>query len=230
MELLVVTLTHTTPRRDADGLARMRLISDTIRNAPGLVNARFYHSGEAAGHGGQSQRYVTSSGEESRQGEEYTYYMMLTTWEDEEFWQQAQERYNPRHLLQESTHEPLFAPPEQWLMSYLWGYSRPAAPSGLATAYLATLRTEQAEHLQQEWIEGLRRQAAQPTMAFAFLARSRDRETDGTAYQQHTSFLNLLSWPNAAARAEFYTDQRYIAINNYLSSIGSLRVLALAAL
>src|SRR2546429_9821070 len=110
MELLVVTFAHTAQSKDADGLARIRLISDTIRNAPGLVNARFYHSSESAGHGGQNQRHLDGA-----------YYMMLTTWEDAEVWQQAQERYNPWQLLQESAQELLSAPPEQWLMSYLWG-------------------------------------------------------------------------------------------------------------
>ncbi len=41
MELLAVTLAHITPGRDADGLARIRLISDSVRNAPGLVISRF---------------------------------------------------------------------------------------------------------------------------------------------------------------------------------------------
>jgi hypothetical protein len=263
MELLVVTSTHTLQSRDTDGLARLRLIADTIRNAPGLVNARFYHSGEATGYAGlgpassfqgkthrtyqqrgtgemfpgvsSSRRSAPSSlpnqfplepGEGWR-GENGAYYFMLTTWEDEESWQQAQERYNPKRLLQESAQEFLSAPPEQWLMSYLWGYSRPAAAPTLAAVYLATVRAEHAERTQHDWIEGLRRQVIQPGMAFAFLARSRDGETEGTAYQQHTIFLNLLSWPNAAARAEFYADQRYTALNGYLSSIGSVRILAL---
>ncbi|TMC60466.1 MAG: hypothetical protein E6J21_10155 [Chloroflexota bacterium] len=76
MELLVVTLAHIMPDRDAEGLARIHLISDTIRNALGLVSASFYRS----------------RGNES-------YYFMLTTWEDEECWQKARNRYNPKQLL-----------------------------------------------------------------------------------------------------------------------------------
>lgn len=44
MELLVVTLAHTMVDKEADGLARIHLISDTVRNAPGLVTSRFYRS------------------------------------------------------------------------------------------------------------------------------------------------------------------------------------------
>src|SRR5258708_14156474 len=76
MELLVATLAHTAAGKDVDGLARLRFISDTVRNAPGLVNAHFYRSREPE-----------------------SYYFMLTTWEDEEIWQKAQDRYNLKNLL-----------------------------------------------------------------------------------------------------------------------------------
>src|SRR5579863_7592297 len=101
MELLVATLATTIPGRDADGLARMRIISDTVRNVQGLVTARFYRS----------------RGNES-------FYFILTTWEDEDSWQTAQERFSPRQLLLGSATELLAGQPEKWLMQYLWGYSR----------------------------------------------------------------------------------------------------------
>src|SRR5437588_2995780 len=148
MELLVITLAHTLPGRDTDVLARIRLILDTVRNAPGIVIARFY-----------------------RTSEQGSYYFMLTTWENEEWWQKAQERYNPKHLLLASAGELLQTVPEQWWMQYLWGYSRPAATSLLAAAHLAIIRPDQVELAQRGWIEGLRRQVMQPMLAFAFLAR-----------------------------------------------------------
>src|SRR6266571_3172839 len=61
---------------------RLRFISETIQNAPGLVNARFYRSREPE-----------------------SYYFILTTWEDEDFWYKAQDRYNPKNLLRGSTAE-----------------------------------------------------------------------------------------------------------------------------
>jgi quinol monooxygenase YgiN len=221
MELLVATLARTLPDKEEDGLARVHLIADTVRNAPGLINAGFYRS----------------LGRDS-------YYFMLTTWEDEDFWQKAQERYNPGHLLLGSATELLMAPPEQWLMSYLWGYSRPttsAAPI-VAAAHLVTLRPDQVEPIQRGWIEGLRRQAVEPILAFAFLARGMNEEaalstmpsTGGNKangevpiYQQGSIFLNLLSWPGEAEREEFYSDPTYQAISRLLKSRGVVQILPL---
>src|SRR6266496_6618724 len=154
MELLVATLAHMALGKDDDSTTRLRFISETIQNAPGLVNARFYRSREPE-----------------------SYYFILTTWEDEDFWYKAQDRYNPKNLLRGSTAELLTATPEQWLMRYLWGYSRPAANPILAAAHLAHIRKEQAEYAELGWIEKLRQQAVQSTLAFAFLARGMQEET-----------------------------------------------------
>jgi hypothetical protein len=219
MELLVATIAHTAVGKDVDGPARLRFISETVRNAPGLVNARFYRSREPE-----------------------SYYFMLTTWEDEDFWHKAQDRYSPKNLLIGSTGELLIAPPEQWLMRYLWGYSRPSAQPVIAAAHVVTVRPDQADRVERSWIEGLRRQATQPTLAFAFLARGRNEDstlahdspilhnqhaTEGSAPLYSSNFLNLLSWPGETQRKDFYTDQNYKAISGFLSSVGVVRVLAL---
>lgn len=217
MELLVITLAHTIAGREADGLARIRLISDTVRNAPGLIAARFYRS----------------------RGQE-AYYFMLTTWDDEESWQRAQERHNPKQLLLGSAMELLLDPPEQWFMRYLWGYSRPAADPILAAAHLATVHMDQGDRTQRGWIESLRRQAVQPTLAFAFLARGTHETTSphqehpqntivtgDTPYHQGSIFLNLLSWASEADREEFYADQNYLAISRFLNSVGVIQILTL---
>ncbi|GAC1377810.1 MAG: hypothetical protein NVSMB33_00210 [Ktedonobacteraceae bacterium] len=215
MELLVVTLAHTMPGRDEDGLARIRLISDTVRNAPGLVTGQFYRS----------------------RGQE-AFYLMLTTWDEEESWHKAQERYNPKQLLLGSATELLIDPPEQWLMRYLWGYSRPAAVPILAAAHLATIRSDQAERTQRGWIECLRRQAISPVLSIAFLARGINEETSGlqssntstqadNPYQHGSIFLNLLSWASETDREEFYVDPNYQAISLFLGSVGNLQILTL---
>ncbi len=207
--------------RDEEGLARIQLISDTVRNAPGLIIARSYRS-----RGSKS------------------YYLMLTTWEDEESWRKAQEHYNPKRLLLSSASELLIQPPEQWLMHYLWGYSRPAAVPVLAAAHLATIRPDQAERTQRGWIESLRRQAIQPVLSFAFLARgdnedmwvSRTAATEsaldgnGNPVQEGAIFLNLLSWNSEADREEFYVDANYKAISLLLGSVGTLQILTLEPL
>jgi hypothetical protein len=222
MELLVATLGHTEAGKDVDGPARLRFISETVRNAPGLMNARFYRSREPE-----------------------SYYFMLTTWEDEDFWHKAQDRYSPKNLLIGSTGELLKAPPEQWLMRYLWGYSRPSAQPLIAAAHIVTVRPDQADRVERSWIEGLRRQAPQLTLAFAFLARGRNedstlthdppilhnqRANEGSATLYSSNFLNLLSWPGETQRKDFYTDQNYKAISGFLSSVGVVRVLALDSL
>lgn len=218
MELLVVTLAHILPDKEADGLAVIRLISEPIRNAPGLVNARFYRS---------------------RNNE--AYYLLLSTWEDEESWNQAEERYNPKRLLLSGAAELLANPPEQWLMHYLWGYSRPAAEPGLASAHLATIRPEQAERTQRGWIESLKRQAIQPTLSFAFFARGmnedhlpehmlKSHETGDPLSLNGSIFLNLLSWASETERGEFYADPNYKAISRFLNSVGVVQVITLEPL
>ncbi len=218
MELLVVTLAHILPGKDAEGMARMRLISDTVRNAVGLVNANFYR---------------TKSNE--------AYYLLLTTWEDEECWHKAQEHYNPKLLLSGSATELLSDPPEQWLMRYLWGFSRPAAESILAAAHLGTIRPDQAEPTERGWIESLHRQAVQPTLSFAFLARGLNEDTipsqvslvananggNDNLYGHGSIFLNLLCWANQADREDFYADANYKAISRFLSGVGIVQIITL---
>jgi heme-degrading monooxygenase HmoA len=219
MELLVATLVHMAIGKDDEGTTRLRLISETIQNAPGLVNARFYHSREPE-----------------------SYYFILTTWEDEDFWHKAQDRYNPKNLLRGSTAELLTTYPEQWLMHYLWGYSRPSAQPAIAAAHIVTVRPDQAERVERSWIEGLRRQVTQPALAFAFLARGRNEDrafihnqfsvnnikfTEASTSNYSSNFLNVLSWPGETQRKDFYADQNYKAISGFLSSVGVVRVLAL---
>jgi heme-degrading monooxygenase HmoA len=219
MELLVATLAHMAMGKDEDDTTRLRLISETMQNAPGLINARFYRSREPD-----------------------SYYFILTTWENEDFWYKAQDRYNPKNLLRGGTAELFTAHPEQWLMQYLWGYSRPSAQPAIASAHIVTVRPEQADRVERSWIEGLRRQVTQPALAFAFLARGRNEDSTFiddqstlnnvkfskvSANNYSSNFLNLLSWPGETQRKDFYSDQNYKAINGFLSSVGVVRVLAL---
>jgi quinol monooxygenase YgiN len=224
VELLVVTLAQVSQAREADALARMRVISDTVRNAPGLLNARFYQSREP-GHA----------------------CCMLTTWESNEWWQKAQERYAPRTLLLDSPAGIFHTPPDQWLMHYLWGYSRPLAQPAVAAAHLALVRPEMAEHVQQRWLESLSRQAQEPILSFALLARSVEEEPAAPSAQpadpaspqnqaesrprssinQGTIFFALLSWSGERYREDFYADQEYQNIQALLNRTGMVHVLTL---
>ena len=219
MELLVATLAHIASGNEDDGTTRLRLIAETIQNAPGLVNARFYRSREPE-----------------------LFYFMLTTWEDEEIWYKAQEKYNPSTLLRGSTSELLTSQPEQWLMRYIWGYSRPSAQPAIAAAHIVTVRQDQVERVERNWVEGLHRQVKQPALAFAFLAKGSNEDktffhdqstvnnirfSDNSVNTYSSNFLNVLSWPNETQRKDFYADQHYKAMSGFLSSVGVVRVLAL---
>lgn len=207
MELLVVTLVQANPAREGEALSRMRLISDTVRNAPGLLNTRFYRS------------QVPEN-----------YYFLLTTWENTEWWQKAQERHSPYKLLQESAPGTFPTPADQWLMQYLWGYSRPLAQTSIAAAHLAMVRQEHSSRVQQCWLESLRHQAIEPVLSFALLARSIEEESGGLTRRvpgQGPMFFNLLSWPGEIYREDFYASEHYHHLQGLLNSTGVLRILKL---
>lgn len=225
MELLVVTLAQVSQAREADALARMRVIAETVRNAPGLLNARFYQSREP-GHA----------------------CCMLTTWENAEWWHKAQERYAPHTLVLDSPAGIFHTPPDQWLMQYLWGYSRPLARPAVAAAHLALVRPDMAEHVQHTWLAGLSRQAQEPLLSFALFARSVAEEPTpaqpaesvfpagaaGAAESparppltRGTIFFALLSWSGERYREDFYSDQASQHIQALLKRTGIVHVLTL---
>jgi heme-degrading monooxygenase HmoA len=220
MELLVVTLAHIITGRDTDILARIRQIADTIRNAPGLVTSQIYKGREQDG-----------------------YYFILTTWEDLESWYKTQDRYDPKqHLL--ATADLLLSTPEQWLMYYQWGYSRPAKQPIISAAHITTLRPDQARLAQREWITSLKKQITKPTLAFAFLAQEIDRDAtapfrpikpqrddtkaeENVIYYQGTTLLNFLSWASERECKEFYQDPNYQSIRKLLESMTATRIIPL---
>ncbi|GAC1359255.1 MAG: hypothetical protein PVS3B1_31700 [Ktedonobacteraceae bacterium] len=214
MELLVVTLAKTAARRDAEVFARIRSIGDTLRSASGLVSFRYYRS----------------------RGSE-AYYFILTTWQDEESWQQAQERHNPKQLLLSSA-DLLQAQPEQWLMYYIWGYSRPTVPPTLASAHLITVRSQHIELVQKGWQQGLHQQSLQSLLTFAFLARSQPLVVPSSStpdiaagreqgYPQGPMLLCFFSWSSEVERSEFYRDTNYQAMSKFLEGIGTVHMLPL---
>ena len=205
-ELLVVTLVYTLPDRDTDALAHIRFIGEMMRNATGLVSSSFYHSRE-----------------------QQPYYLLLNTWEDEESWQQARERYNPTALL--LTHPDLLAAlPEQWYMYYRWGYSRPARPQMVATTHIVTVRADTFAATHMAWLQELRKLAAQFTFTFGFLAYGiADTHIEHTMAHAVTETVNadlirqghvllaFISWPSDAERMAFYSSTMYQNMNAMLA-------------
>jgi hypothetical protein len=177
-----------------------------MRNAPGLVTSYFYHSRE-----------------------KQPYYLLLNTWEDEESWRQARERYNPTALLLKRL-DFLAAFPEQWYMHYRWGYSRPARTQTVATAHIATVQADTFAAIHMAWLQELRKLAAQFMFTFSFLAYgSADTHIEHTTahaitetvnadfIQQGHVLLTFISWPSDAARRAFYSSTTYQSISARLA-------------
>jgi quinol monooxygenase YgiN len=214
-ELLVVTLAPIVTQKDTEALSQIRSIGDMLRSAPGLISFRYYRS---------------------RSNE--AYYFLLTTWQDEDSWLHAQERHNPKQLLQ-AVPDLLASQPEQWLMSYIWGYSRPIAPPTLANAHFMTVRSQHVELMQKGWLQGLHQHSLQLSLSFAFFARTQApspaflgrAKSQGNVEQPSSStssiFLCFLSWASDTEREEFYANANYQAMNKFIEGIGSTRVLPL---
>jgi heme-degrading monooxygenase HmoA len=214
MELLVVTLAHTNAEHDPETAARVRMVAETIRLAPGLVNIRSYQSREKEAS-----------------------YALLSTWDDEESWQKAQERYSPRQHLIHATSKQLTGEPEQWYMQYLWGYIRPASTPEILQLLLATVRPDKIEQAQQIWLTNLNQLAGETPPAYAFFARGMYEDhalTPGTmegARQKESALgpvlLTLLGWGSERERDELLTSRRYQQINSFLKSISASRLFSL---
>jgi hypothetical protein len=215
-ELLVVTLVSTLPEREADVLAHIRLIGEMMRNATGLVSSYFY-----------------------RGREPQPCYVFLNTWEDEESWQRAQERYNLITLLL-TRPELLARPPEQWYMYYRWGYSRPARPQTVATTLLATLPADTFDATYTAWLQELRKEARQFTFTFSFLASGiattqHERNTEKALkdpinmdlVKQGCVLLTFIGWSSEAERLAFYGSKTYQRISSMLEQHSSTCLLTL---
>jgi heme-degrading monooxygenase HmoA len=213
MEILIVTSAYTTREHNTDVLAQVQWIADTLPNAPGLISSHFY-----------------------RNRENSSSYLMFTTWEDEESWQKAQERYNPKTLLQNSATR-LLEPPEQWRMHYLWGYNRPAVTPTVIAVHLATVPPHQAEAGQQKWLNELRKQDLKLSLGFAFLARGEREEAAANKekppfapaiLENHVNpigsvFLNFFSWSSETACRRFYASSAYKELDIFMRSINTVQ-------
>jgi quinol monooxygenase YgiN len=216
-ELLVVTLAHVLPGKEREARIHIRTIAETLQSATGLVSTHIYR--------GRDNGIA---------------YLFLTTWEDEESWIKAQERHTPKGLLL-LAQDILTAAPEQWLMYYIWGWTRPTMPSQLAAVHLITVAPQVIQTTQTSWLAGLRQPDLQSLLTFAFLARGiNDTATTATIattprtedYReilklQSSLLLSFLSWSNEVEREEFYADPGYQNIKSMAEREGSMRSITL---
>ena len=216
-ELVVVTQAQTQPDKETTALARIRLINDTLRSAPGLTSSRFYR-----GHENNST------------------YVLITTWDDDESWLKAQQRHNPKHLLLDSR-ELLAAQPEQWVLTYVWGYQRPIAPPVLASAHLISVTTRQIEQARQRWLEELRQPDIQSLLTFGFLAQGISDTPTATRIARPGSVINgreffkpatslllgLYSWSSESERSAFYESAPYQRLQTLEEQANTRRIVSL---
>jgi heme-degrading monooxygenase HmoA len=216
-ELLVVTLAHVLPGKEREARVHIRTVAEALKSAPGLISTRIYRGR----NGGIA-------------------YLLLTTWEDEESWLNAQERHTPKKLLQ-SAQNLLTATPEQWLMYYVWGYTRPTPSSQLAAIHLITVPSQAIEMVQTNWLAGLRQPDLRSLLTFAFLARglndtlvAKNSTTDPhtgdyweTIKIQSTTLASFLSWGNEVEREAYYADAGYQSIKSMAEHDGTIYTLVL---
>lgn len=213
-ELLVVTLAHILPGKEREARIHIRTVVEALQSAPGLISTRIYRGRNSD---------IT--------------YLLLTTWEDEESWLKAQERHTPKKLLQ-SAQNLLTAVPEQWLMYYIWGCTRPTSSSQLAAVHLITVAPQVIETVQADWLAGLRQPDLRSLLTFAFLARGINDiatapHTGGyrEAFKvQSTMLLSFLSWGNEVENEEFYADAGYQSIKSMAERAGAMYTLALESI
>jgi quinol monooxygenase YgiN len=216
-ELLVVTLAHVLPGKEREARAHIRALAETLQSAVGLTSTRIYR--------GRDNGIA---------------YLLLTTWEDEESWLKAQERHTPKGLLL-SAQDVFTAVPEQWIMYYIWGYTRPTAPSQLAVVHLITVTPQMIQTLQTGWLSGLRQPDLQALLTFAFLARGINDTPTSTriattshvgGYReifklQSSLLLSFLSWSNEVEREDFYAHAGYQSIKSIAEREGSIHTIPL---
>ncbi|GCE46852.1 hypothetical protein EI42_00374 [Thermosporothrix hazakensis] len=212
MELLVVTMAYVASGTEAESEMRLRLVNETIRNAPGLLTLQSYYG-------------------QGRGNEKGSIYVLLTSWDDEESWFDLQERYNPKKALQTTVGELLKAPPYQWLMYYQWGYSRSTAQIKTAALHLIQARAEYGQSLQQEAISALQNEELQMLLAFAFLARGipEENRTEKTI-AQGAVHLHFLSWGSESEREHFLATPRYQQMHAHINRRGAAYLLPLTPL
>lgn len=116
---------------------------------------------------------------------------------------------------------------EEWLLHYLWGYSRSGLEAREATVLFVSSPVEPEPIFIQRWIAGLRALAAETPLGQMFLAKSLSQTAgEGTP----PLFLCYLGCPSEGELRLTCTHPFYEGIVNWLSRFAQVRVLEVAPL
>ncbi len=206
METLHALLIHPYPGQMHETPRELGRFIERLPALPELLVARFFRS----------------------QGDAHTY-LILTTWDFEaertmddvtvEHPESAQGVQRTDQLARLSLPGSIAGETEEWLLRYIWGYSR----SGIDTRHALVLvvgRSAGQEHaMRQRWIAGLRALAAEAPVGQIFLARSIPQGTTET----DPMFLCYLGCPSDEACKAVREHPLYEEIGNWLSRFTSVR-------
>ncbi len=215
METLHALLMRPYPGHSDEIPRQLGLLIDRLPSLPELLVARFFSS----------------------QGEAHTY-LVLTTWNPEARDPLATDDFmepGPNNLaLQRSERMYRLSLPatteaetEEWVLRYLWGYSRSGLEARYSTVLFVSSPAGPESQIRQRWIAGLRALAAETPLGQIFLARSIP-QTEGESAAP--LFLCYLGCPSEEDVQTMRAHSYYEGIISWLTRFAQVRILEVAPL
>ncbi len=207
METLHALLIHPYPGQADKAPQELGWFIERLPALPELLVARFFRS----------------------QGEAHTY-LILTTWDPEaggkiggddavESPGSALAVPKPNQAYQLSLPTPIEGETEEWLLHYIWGYSRSGLEARHAIVLFVSRIVGQEPQMRQRWIAGLRALAAETPLGQIFVARSIPQ----SAKEAEPLFLCYLGCPSDETVQAVRAHSLYEEIVNWLSRFAQVR-------
>jgi hypothetical protein len=207
LETLHALLIHPYPGQIDEAPRELGWFIERLPTLPELLVARFFRS----------------------QGEAHTY-LILTTWDPEagrktrgEDLLENDESTLPLHTLDQAyplaLPGPAIGETEEWVLRYVWGYSRSGLEARHALVLVVSRITGQEHQMRQRWVAGLRALAAEGYLGQIFLARNIPQ----AAQDAEPLFLCYLGCPSDEALQAVRVHPLYEEIINWLSRFAQVR-------
>jgi hypothetical protein len=215
METLHALLMRPYPGHNDEIPRQLGLLMDRLPSLPELLVARFFSS----------------------QGEAHTY-LVLTTWNPEagdplaadhpiELGSTDLALQRSERMYRLSLPATTEAETEEWVLRYLWGYSRSGLDARCSVVLFVRNPAGPEAQIRQRWIAGLRALAAETPLGQIFLARSIPQTEGETAAPL---FLCYLGCPSQEDIHTIRAHPYYEGIINWLSRFAQVRILEVAPL